>query len=39
METVLKWDFVKNIVSFAAVFQDVTQQALHDILTIDYKTQ
>ena len=38
METVLKWGFVKNVVSFAAVFQDVTQQALCHILTIDYKT-
>ena len=39
METVLKRGFVKNVVSFAAVFQDVTQQALRDILTIDYKTE
>ena len=38
MESVFKRDFVKNVVSFAAVFQDVTQQALRDILTIDYKT-
>ena len=38
MKTVLKRDFVKNVVSFAAVFQDVTQQSLCDILTIDYKT-
>ena len=32
METVSKWDFVKNVVSFAAVFRDVTQRALRDIM-------
>ena len=36
MEIVSKWGFVKNVVSFAAVFRDVTQRALRDILTIDY---
>ena len=32
METVSKWDFVKNVASFAAVFRDVTQRALRDIM-------